>query len=268
MKIVSWNINGYRSITGQNPSKRFDNVTYENKLFNYIDQEKPDIICLQETKVDENQIYDELKAPPWYFYYYSHCSYKKGYSGAVTFTKYKPKSVNFNLGINKFDIEGRIVETDFDDFVLLNIYFPNGTSGYHRVEYKLEFYDYLFSYLDKYRDKKRKHIVCGDYNTAHKEIDLARPKENEGNSGFLPEERKKIDEIIELGYIDTFRIFNQEGGNYTWWSQRGRARQKNIGWRIDYFFVDGLTSKLVKDSIIQPTVLGSDHCPIILDIDL
>lgn len=268
MKIISWNINGYRSITGQNPSKRYDNVSYDNKLFKYIEIEKPDIICLQETKVDESQIFDELKAPKGYEYYYSHCSYKKGYSGVVTFTKNKPKEVSFNIGIYKFDIEGRIVETDFDDFVLLNVYFPNGTSGYHRVEYKLEFYDALFLYLKKYRGTGKKHIVCGDYNTAHKEIDLARPKENEGNSGFLPEERKKIDEIIEMGYIDTFRMFNNDGGNYTWWSQRGRAREKNVGWRIDYFFTDKKTSQLVQNSIIQPEIFGSDHCPIILKIDL
>lgn len=267
MKIISWNINGYRSITGQNPSRRFESISYENKLFDYIQKENPDIICLQETKVDEDQIFDELKAPPGYHFFYSHCSYKKGYSGVATFSKYKPLSVNYNLGIIKFDVEGRIIETDFDDFTLVNVYFPNGTSGYHRVEFKLEFYDALFAYLKKYRNIKKKHIICGDYNTAHKEIDLARPMENVGNSGFLPEERKKIDELIELGYIDSFRMFNKDGGNYTWWSQRGRAREKNIGWRIDYFFVDKQSSKLIINSRLQPEVFGSDHCPIVLDVD-
>lgn len=266
MKIISWNVNGYRSITGQNPSKRFDTITRDNKLFQYIKDENPDIICIQETKTTLEQINNELRSPAGYIPFFSECKTKKGYSGVATFTKYPPKTVNFDIGIEKFDVEGRIIEMDFGEFCLLNIYFPNGTSGYHRVEYKIEFYDAVFNYLTKYRKMGKSHIVCGDYNTAHKEIDLARPKENEGNSGFLPEERKKIDEIIELGYVDSFRMFTDEGGHYTWWSQRGRARENNVGWRIDYFFLDGKTAKQVKNSYHQPYISGSDHCPIVLDI--
>ncbi|MFA7627255.1 MAG: exodeoxyribonuclease III, partial [Candidatus Kapaibacterium sp.] len=208
MKIISWNVNGIRSILGQNPSKKFDTVTKDNKLFEYIESEKPDIICIQETKAEPEQIHEHLRYPEGYYGYFNHSKAKKGYSGVVTYTKIKPKSSSVNIGIDKFDVEGRIVETDFEDFVLLNVYFPNGTSGMHRVEYKLEFYEVLFEYLEKYRKAGRKLVVCGDYNTAHHEIDLARPKENIDTSGFMPIEREKLDFIESIGYVDTFRMFN------------------------------------------------------------
>lgn len=268
MKICSWNINGYRAITGQNPSKRFDKISKENKLFAYIETYKPEIICLQEIKAELNQISEDKKTPAGYISYYNTSKIKKGYSGVAVFTKIEPKSVKYGIGIEKFDNEGRILELDFEDFILMNVYFPNGTSGYDRVEFKLEFYDALFDYIEQFRKKGRKFIVSGDYNTAHKEIDLARPKENENNSGFLPEEREKIDKIVALGYVDTFRMFCSEGGHYTWWSQRGRARERNVGWRIDYHFVTTDLTKFVKNSIIQPHIEGSDHCPIILEINL
>ncbi len=268
MKICSWNINGYRAITGQNPSKRYDKISNENKLFAFIESNQPDIVCLQEIKADLNQISEDRKTYDGYISYYNTAKIKKGYSGVAVFTKYKPKFINFGIGIEKFDNEGRILELDFEDFVLMNVYFPNGTSGYDRVEYKLEFYDALFNYVEKYRKKGKSYIISGDYNTAHKEIDLARPKENENKSGFLPEEREKIDRIVSLGYVDTFRMFCNEGGHYTWWSQRGSARERNVGWRIDYHFVTSDLIKMVKNSMIQPNVEGSDHCPIILEINL
>lgn len=266
MKIISWNVNGIRSLLGQNPTKKFDVFTYDNKLFDFIEKEKPDILCLQETKSEPEQIREELRNPPGYQGYYNYSKGKKGYSGVVTYSKVLPKSIIINIGIDKFDIEGRIVETDFDDFVLVNVYFPNGQSGMHRVEYKLEFYDALFNYLEKYRIAGRNLIVCGDYNTAHHEIDLARPKENIDTSGFMPIERVKLDEIVKLGYIDTFREFSKESNQYTWWSNRSGARQKNIGWRIDYHFVNGSIMKEVKNSYHLPDVVGSDHCPVVLDI--
>lgn len=268
MKIISWNINGIRSLIGQNPSKNFDKISNENKLFKYIEKEQPDIICLQETKAEPDQIKEELRYPPGYYGYFNHSKAKKGYSGVVTYTKQKPICFNEDIGSEKFDREGRIMQTEFKDFILFNVYFPNGTSGQERVDYKLEFYDYLFNYIDEIRKNGKPIIVCGDYNTAHHPIDLARPDENKDTSGFLPEERVKLDKIIELGYIDTFRHFNKEPNNYTWWSNRARARENNVGWRIDYHFVTNNIIDAVRNSFHQPDVLGSDHCPIVLDLEV
>ncbi len=268
MKIISWNINGYRSITGQNPTTKFGKKTYENKLFEYIEKENPDVICLQEIKSDLEQIREDLIAPEGYHHYYHSCRRKKGYSGVVTFSKQKADKSEKNFSSEEFDNEGRLIRTDYGDFTLLNIYFPNGTSGYNRVEYKLNFYNQLFAYLDILLKENRKILVCGDYNTAHTEIDLARPKENVGTSGFLPEERKKLDEIFEMGFVDTFRIFNKDGNNFTWWSQRGRARENNVGWRIDYHLVSANLKNNVKQSYHQPEQQGSDHCPIIINLNI
>ncbi|MDC1068411.1 exodeoxyribonuclease III [Candidatus Kapabacteria bacterium] len=266
MKIISWNINGYRAITGQNPKKKYGKIIKDdNVLFRYIEQENPDVICLQETKSDIEQIREDLKAPPGYNHYYHSCRRKKGYSGVVTFSKQKAESSKIDFSIERFDHEGRFIETDFGDFILMNIYFPNGTSSRERVDYKLDFYDALFSYIDSYLKDGRKVIVCGDYNTAHTEIDLARPKDNINTSGFLLEEREKLDEIFARGFVDSFRIFNKEPDNYTWWSQRGRARENNVGWRIDYHLVSENLAPDIKKSYHQPDSLGSDHCPIILE---
>ncbi len=266
MKIISWNINGIRSIIGQNPSKKFDTVSTDNKLHKYIADENPDIICLQETKADVDQIDENLRTPPGYFANYHSCERKKGYSGVVTYSKIEPINVIKKIGIEKFDNEGRIIATDFDEFVLFNIYFPNGTSGYDRVEYKLEFYDALFDYINKLKNQGRKIIVCGDYNTAHKPIDLARPKENETTSGFLPEERVKLDEIVNYGFVDSFREYSNEPDHYTWWSHRANARARNVGWRIDYHFVTKDLLPKLTNSYHQQFVEGSDHCPIILEL--
>jgi len=265
VKIITWNINGYRSITGQ--SKRKSNLDMPtNILFDFIKRENPDIICLQETKSEPSQIAPDLLAPEGYLPFYNWSKAKKGYSGVVTFSKIEPSNVQTDIGIPKFDIEGRIVQTEFDDFVLLNIYFPNGTSGRNRVDYKLEFYDAIFDYTNNLREKGKKIILAGDYNTAHKEIDLARPKENQNTSGFLPEEREKLDWMVENGWIDTFRLFTKEGGHYTWWDQVTRARERNVGWRIDYFW----TTSDLKDRIIKAYHIdkqyGSDHCPVVLEL--
>ncbi len=268
MKIITWNINGYRSITGQNPSKRYDVISRDNKLFEYITKENPDIICLQETKASPEQIDADKLCPVGYFPAYSSCKTRAGYSGVVTFSKIQPINIFTGIGISEFDDEGRIVGTDFGSFLLLNIYFPNGTSGDHRVDYKLKFYDGIFGFLKKYQNEDRKIIICGDYNTAHHPIDLARPKENENISGFLPSERAKIDEIIEQGFVDSFRLFNSEGGNYTWWSARGQARKNNVGWRIDYHFITENLKSSISECSIQPDVQGSDHCPVVIDINI
>jgi exodeoxyribonuclease-3 len=264
MKIVSWNVNGYRSITGQNPSKRYDKVTKENKFFEYIVREQPDIIAIQETKANLEQINEELRTPEDYFAYYNSAKIKKGYSGVAIFTKKEPEEVRYGFGQSRFDDEGRIIEIVFDDFTLLNIYFPKGYADHERLDYKLEFYNYLFDYLNKNKD--RNFIISGDYNTARKEIDLARPKQNTGTSGFMPIECAKLDKLIEMGFIDTFRMFIKDGGHYTWWSQRGRARENNVGWRIDYHFISESMKNKVINSFHQPEQTGSDHCPIVLEL--
>lgn len=268
MKIISWNINGYRAVTGQNASKRFDKITKENKLFKFIEDENPDIICLQEIKAEPSQILEELRTPLGYHSYYNYSKGKKGYSGVAVFTKIEPLNVNDSIGIERFDMEGRILECKYENFSLFNIYFPKGYTDNERLDYKMDFYNALFDYLKKHYAPEHNIIICGDYNTAHKEIDLARPKDNTNTSGFLIEERVKLDELIELGFTDAFRLVNTEPNHYTWWSQRGGARDKNIGWRIDYHFITDNLKNNVKNCTQRPDVLGSDHCPVILDIDL
>ncbi len=266
MKIISWNVNGIRSVIGQNARTKFGKTYKKNYLHQYIEEENPDIICIQETKSEPDQINEDLRYPEGYNGYFHSCRRKKGYSGVVTYSKQKPINVYTDIGIEKFDEEGRIIATEFEEFVLFNIYFPNGTSGQERVDFKLEFYDAVFAHFEDLRKQGKELIICGDYNTAHMPIDLARPKENEKNSGFLPEERVKIDWMIENGYIDSFRMFNQEGDQYTWWSNRGRARENNVGWRIDYHMITpGLKEKVV-NSYHHPEAKGSDHCPIIIEL--
>jgi len=267
VKIISWNINGYRAITGQNTRQRLDNKEKSNVLFEFINSENPDIICLQETKAEPTQISEDLLSPAGYNNYYSWSKKKKGYSGVVTFSKQNANQNLNGFGIEDFDIEGRFIRTDFNDFILLNIYFPNGTSGDERVDYKLNFYDELIDYCERLRANGTELIICGDYNTAHKEIDLARPKENVNTSGFMPKERVKLDKMIELGYIDTFREFEKEGNKYTWWSNRGGARERNVGWRIDYFFITPNLKERLKNCYHLDMQLGSDHCPIVLELD-
>jgi exodeoxyribonuclease-3 len=268
MKIITWNINGIRSINGQNPSRSRGKVTKHNRLFEYIENENPDIVCLQETKATLDQINDDLRYPPGYEGYYHSARSKKGYSGVVTYSKIKPKEVIFEFGEERFDREGRLCETDYGDFILFNIYFPKGYAESERLGFKLDFYDSVFDYAEKYRSKGRELIISGDYNTAHKGIDLARPKENHGTSGFMPEEREKLDEKMKMGYIDAFREFVDEGGHYTWWSQRGRARENNVGWRIDYHLVTPGIAEKMTGCRQQPEIMGSDHCPVVLELDI
>ena len=252
LRIFSWNVNGIRAV--------------QKKGFtNWVKKASPDILCLQETKAQEDQLDDSLKKVDKYTSLFFSAE-RKGYSGVATYTRLKPVSTKMGLGKHYFDTEGRVIETEFDKFVLYNVYFPNGGRGPHRVKYKLDFYDELFYCLEKVRKRQKNIIVCGDYNTAHKEIDLARPKENQTVSGFLPEERAWIDKIINLGYIDIFREYNKEPGQYTYWDLFTRARERNVGWRIDYFFVSREARKLVEDACIHPKVMGSDHCPIELEL--
>lgn len=252
MRILSWNVNGIRA-------------AQRKGFVQWFSREAPDVLCIQETKASPQQLAPELTAVAGYYSYFS-SSERKGYSGVATYTRALPQCVNYGFGIEKFDVEGRVLRMDYGNFLLFNIYFPNGKSSAERLGYKMEFYDAFLDYLDRLRDAGKHIIVCGDVNTAHHEIDIARPKANEKISGFLPEERAWMDRWVSHGYVDTFRMFNQEPGHYTWWDARGGARERNVGWRIDYFFVDEGLKDRVKSAFIMPDVMGSDHCPIGVEV--
>lgn len=259
--LYSWNVNGIRA----NIKKGF---------FDWLNREAPDIFCLQETRATLEQLQQDAKCRPILnlepYSSHWHVAEKKGYSGVATFSALPV--VEAQSGFEKddpgrnFNEEGRVVITELEDFVLWNVYFPNGGRGPERVKYKLEFYDHCLEIWERTRKEGRKLIICGDYNTAHKEIDLARPKENQTTSGFLPEEREFLDRIVDMGYVDVFRKFNQEPGQYTYWDQITRARERNVGWRIDYFFVTEETMPMVKNAFIRMDVMGSDHCPVGLEL--
>ena len=246
--LISWNVNGIRA-------------GHKKGLLDWFKIEKPDMLCLQETKAHPDQLVDELKNVEGYNSYFSSAE-KKGYSGVVIYTKHKPLNVQHGIGIKKFDSEGRFIITEFEEFILFNIYFPNGKASPERLQYKLDFYDSFLKHCKKLLKQGKKIVVCGDVNTAHKEIDLARPKENSKTSGFLPEEREWIDKFLAAGFIDTFRMFNQEPENYTWWDMVTRARDRNVGWRIDYFYASESLKNNIVSASIHSSVMGSDHCPI------
>ena len=254
IKLISWNVNGIRA-------------AHRKGFIDWLIEEDGDIVSVQETKAHIDQLPRKLINIPGYTSYFSSAQ-RKGYSGVGTYTKLKPNQVINSMGIKKFDIEGRLIRLDYDDFTLLNIYYPNGGSGEERLQYKLDFYDAFLDYANNLVDEGLNLIICGDVNTAHKAIDLARPKQNEETSGFLPVEREWVTKFLDNGYVDTFREFNTEGENYTWWSYRTKARDRNVGWRLDYFFVNDEFKSHVKDSYILSDVLGSDHCPIALKIKL
>jgi len=251
-RLLSWNVNGIRAI-------------YKKGFLEWLKKENPDVLCLQETKAHPDQLTDELKNVDEHKSYFSSAE-KKGYSGVVTYSKLNPVKVQQGIGIKKFDSEGRFMITEFDEFILFNIYFPNGKASDERLKYKMEFYETFLKHCKKLLKEGKKIVVCGDVNTAHREIDLARPKENSVISGFLPQEREWIDKFLAAGFIDTFRLFNQEPENYTWWDMVTRARERNVGWRIDYFYI----SENLKDNIISASihssVMGSDHCPIEIEL--
>lgn len=255
MKIISWNVNGLRAI-------------YRKGNWNWWLAEKPDIFCLQETKVMPEQLPEEVRSVSGYFSYFTHPVVKKGYSGVAIYSKEKPLEVSYGLGVPEFDQEGRLIVATFKDFILLNVYFPNGGGGPERLKYKLAFYDEFLRYIEKLRKKGKKIIFCGDINTAHEEIDLARPKQNETNTGFLPEERAWLDEVVNHGYIDTFRhLFPTKKDAYTYWDMKTASRERNVGWRIDYFFISPDLQKNLKSSYMLPEIYGSDHCPLVLELN-
>ena len=251
--LISWNVNGLRAAM----KKGFLDLLLEQKF---------DVICIQETKASLDKLPREAKNIPGYYNYFVSAE-RSGYSGVGTFLKEKPLKVETGMGIEEFDREGRFLRIDYEDFTLMNIYFPNGKASRERLEYKMGFYDAFLDYANALKAEGKKLVICGDVNTAHREIDLARPRENETISGFLPEERAWMDKFLAAGYLDTFRMFNSEGGNYSWWSMRTRARERNVGWRLDYFFVSENLREYVKAAPIYPEIMGSDHCPVGLELE-
>ncbi|MDA1334741.1 MAG: exodeoxyribonuclease III [bacterium] len=255
MRIVSWNVNGLRAI-----HKR-------DQLLPFIKKYKPDVICLQETKSEEEQLPEELRELDDYEVVFSSSQLRKGYSGTALYSRIPAEDMGEGMGIKKFDEEGRIVWADYGEIVVFGVYFPNGGQGPHRIKYKLEFYEVFLKHTEKLRKKGKKIIFCGDVNTAHHEIDLARPKENVENTGFLPIERAWLDKVEKKGYVDVFRSLNPKKVDmYTYWDMKTRARDRNVGWRIDYFFVSPDLMKDVKDMKILTNEMGSDHCPLMLDL--
>lgn len=253
MKIYSWNVNGIRAIL-------------KKGFLDWVKEEKPNILCLQETKAHPDQLGFELKQLANYQVTFA-SAHKAGYSGTATYGDIQPKKVQIGLNETRFDNEGRTIISFYQNFVLFNIYFPNGKASQERLQYKMDYYYFLLNYLKNLQKKEKNIIITGDVNTAHQEIDLARPKANEKISGFLKEEREWIDQLIKLGFVDSFRHFYpQQKDAYTWWSLRSGARERNVGWRIDYFFVSQNLIKNLQAAAIHKQVIGSDHCPISIEL--
>ncbi len=249
MKITSWNVNGLRA-------------SLNKGFFDFFQENQADIFCVQETKMQRGQI--ELNLEGYEQYWNS--AVKKGYSGTAVFSRLKPVSVSMDLGIDEHDQEGRVITLEYDEFYLVNVYVPNSQRELARLEYRLAWQDAFCEHLKKL-DSKKPVIVCGDFNVAHKEIDIKNPKANVKNAGFSPQEREKMTELLGAGFIDTFRHLNPEvTGAYTWWSYMFNARAKNVGWRIDYFLVSERLKDKIQQAFIYAQVMGSDHCPVGLEI--
>lgn len=249
VKLISWNVNGLRSVMRKN-------------FLEFLDTEKPDVLCLQETKCtpdDVEQLWPARYATHW------NCAAKKGYSGTAIFTKTRPLKVTPHVGITEHDQEGRVLMAEFDGFFLVNVYVPNSKRDLSRLPYR-QIWDRDFLRYLKKLEKKKPVVFCGDLNVAHQEIDLTHPKANVKNHGFTPEERAGFTSFVEAGFVDTFREFEKGGGHYTWWSQMGGARARNVGWRLDYFLISQALRPKLKRAFIRPNVLGSDHCPVGIEL--
>ena len=251
MKFISWNVNGIRACVEKNFMESFEDLD-------------ADIFCLQETKLQEGQINLEL---PGYHQYWNYAE-KKGYSGTAIFTRKEPISVSYGLGIEEHDKEGRVITLEFEEFYFMTVYTPNSQNELARLSYRMEWEDAFRAYVKKL-DEKKPVVFCGDLNVAHQEIDLKNPKTNRMNAGFTDEERGKMTELLDAGFIDTFRYFYPEKKDiYSWWSYRFKAREKNAGWRIDYFIVSKRLESYLKDASIHTEIFGSDHCPVELILEL
>ena len=250
MKLISWNVNGIRACVGKN-------------FLDFFNEINADIFCIQESKMQEGQLLLDL---PGYYQYWNYAE-KKGYSGTAIFTKKEPLSIFYGLGSEEHDQEGRVITLEFEDYYMITVYTPNSKNELLRLDYRMVWEDAFLAYL-KGLEMKKPVIVCGDLNVAHKEIDLKNPKTNKRSAGFTDEERNKFTNLVEAGFIDTFRFFYPDLENiYSWWSYRFKAREKNTGWRIDYFLTSNSLSDKLIDAKIHTDVLGSDHCPVELTID-
>lgn len=252
MKIITYNINGLRAAI----KKGFPQ---------WVKATDPDIICLQEIKSTPADFKEDVFAPLGYKCYWNP-AIKKGYSGVAIFSKIEPKNFCIGCGIDKYDVEGRVIRLDFDDFSIINVYMPSGSSGQHRQAFKFEWLNDFYNYINDLKIEIPNLIICGDYNICHQAIDIHNPKSNANSSGFLPEERAWMEKFFCNGFIDTFRYFNREPHNYTWWSYRAGARKKNLGWRIDYHAVTLTMESRLKRSVILKEAVHSDHCPVLLEI--
>ena len=248
-KYISWNVNGLRAVMNKN-------------FMEFFNEADADVFCLQETKLQEGQIEMNL---PGYHQYWNYAD-KKGYSGTAIFTKKEPLSVTYGMGIDEHDHEGRVITLEFDDFYFITVYVPNSQDGLKRLDYRMKWEDDFLGYL-KELEKTKPVVFCGDLNVAHEEIDLKNPKTNRKNAGFTDEERSKMTALLDAGFTDTFRYFYPEQVTYSWWSYRFKAREKNAGWRIDYFICSDALRDRLKDAKIHTEVMGSDHCPVELDIE-
>ena len=255
MKIISWNTNGLRATIKQ------------GFLTPLLRKHKIDILCLQETKAEPKQLPEEARNMPGYYSYFAYPKIKKGYSGVAIYTEEKPREIFYGMGIKALDNEGRLIGAKYKNFTLINVYFPNGGANPERLKYKLKFYETFLKFIIRLRKNGENVIFCGDINTAHNPIDLARPKENVLNTGFLPIERAWIDKVIKNKFIDVFRKFYPKKINtYTYWDIKTRARDRNVGWRLDYFFADAKIAPKIKNTGMLSDYYGSDHCPIWLEI--
>lgn len=252
MKIVSWNVNGIRSAS-------------KNGLWEWFGKTKADIYCFQETKAQPEQINFGLFGPKNYFPFFNSAA-KKGYAGVAIYTKNQPLKTETKLGLKRFDEEGRFLKLDFKNFNLINLYLPHGGREKENLNYKLDVYSHLLKYLKPLNGQNI--ILIGDFNIAHEDIDLARPRQNKNNTMFTPEERKQIDKLIDLGFVDSFRKFHSDSGHYTWWPYFANARERNLGWRIDYCFVSKPLLPKLKNAFIISGVRGSDHCPQGIELEL
>ena len=249
MKLISWNVNGLRAVMNKN-------------FMEFFNEADADVFCLQETKLQEGQIEMDL---PGYHQYWNYAD-KKGYSGTAIFTKKEPLSVTYGMGIDEHDHEGREITLEFDDFYFITVCVPISQDGLKRLDYRMKWEDDFLGYL-KELEKNKPVVFCGDLNVAHEEIDLKNPKTNRKNAGFTDEERSKMTALLDAGFTDTFRYFYPEQVTYSWWSYRFKAREKNAGWRIDYFICSDALRDRLKDAKIHTEVMGSDHCPVELDIE-
>jgi len=253
LTLYSWNVNGLRA-------------AHRKGFLDWLNETQPDVLGIQETKCHPDQLDPELRQPEGYYTYWA-AAEKKGYSGVALYTKQEPRSVKIGFGFPEYDREGRTIVADYEDFVLITAYFPNGSRDHSRVPFKMAYKADFLSFCNDLRDSGRPVIFCGDVNTAHKEIDLARPRQNQKTTGFLPEERVWIDEVVSQGYVDTFRaLYPDRAGAYSWWSYIGGARGRNVGWRLDYFFTSEDLQPRIASAAIHADVLGSDHCPVSLTL--